>query len=166
MSLYLRGRVYWSRIVRQGERIDRSTKCRNKPDAQRIEARWINEITEAGDTLAPLKMANARKPVFLSQLALRVWAAIEHRVTASTLNLYKINMRPLISSNLGGCYIHNITPEMITDFTQERLQEVGPSCVNGSLRVLRIALKMAEEWSLIRNVRFRSGTNRRSSAGR
>jgi integrase len=129
--------------------VDRSTKCRDKPSAIRVEARWINEITEAGDTLAPLKMAKDRKPVFLSQLALRVWPVLEHRVKPSTLSLYQTNMRPLVCSNLGNCYVHNISSEMITDFAQERLQEVGVSCTNNSLRMLRIALNLAEEWKLI-----------------
>jgi integrase len=45
--------------------------------------------------------------------------------------------------------LHDITSEMVEEFTQSRLKEVGPSCVNGSLRVLRRALRLAEEWKLI-----------------
>ena len=109
----------------------------------------MTQITEAGDTLRPLILAKERRPCFLSQLALRMWPALEPRVTASTLALYKINMRPLIRSNLGGVLLHDITARMVEDFTQSRLKEVGPSSVNGSLRVLRRALRLAEEWKLI-----------------
>jgi hypothetical protein len=38
-------------------------------------------ITESGDTLAPLKLAEQRKPVTLVQLLPRVWDALESRVT-------------------------------------------------------------------------------------
>jgi integrase len=58
-------------------------------------------------------------------------------------------MRPLIHSELGGVMLHSITPEAIEEFTRTRSTQVGPSSVNGSLRTLRRALKLAEEWKLI-----------------
>jgi integrase len=153
MSLYKHGRVWWSRIVRHGERFDRSTKCRNKPDAQRVEAKWLTEINEAGETLRPLQLKEQRKPITLSQLAQRMWPAMEpgstHEVQPRTLQYYKESMRPLIHSRLGEGMLHTITPEAIEEFTQTRSTEVGPSSVNGSLRTLRRALKLAEEWKLI-----------------
>ena len=153
MSLYKHGRVYWSRIVRRGERFDRSTKCRNKPDAQRVEAKWLTEINEAGETLRPLQLKEQRKPITLSQLAQKMWPAMEkgstHEVEPRTLQYYKESMRPLVHSKLGDGMLHTITPEAIEDFTRTRSTEVGPSSVNGSLRTLRRALKLAEEWKLI-----------------
>jgi hypothetical protein len=90
MSLYKHGRVYWSRIVRHGERFDRSTKCRNKPDAQRVEAKWLTEINEAGETLRPLQLKEQRKPITLSQLAQRMWPEMAsgstHEVQPRTLS--------------------------------------------------------------------------------
>ena len=149
MALYKRGRLWWSRIVRRGERFDRSTRCKNKPDAQKVEARWLVAITESGDTLLPLKMAEQRKPITLVQLQPRVWAALESRVTASTLRHYRQHLRPVIHSDMGVTFLASITPEQIESFTQERLKAVGPSSVNGSLRVLRRTLHLAHEWKLI-----------------
>jgi integrase len=153
MSLYKHGRVWWSRIIRNGERFDRNTRCKNKPDAQRVEARWLTQINEAGETLRPLQLKEQRKPITISQLAQRMWPAMEkgstHEVEPRTLQYYKESMRPLIHSKLGGYFLHSITPESIEEFTQTRSAQVGPSSVNGSLRTLRRALKLAEEWKLI-----------------
>jgi site-specific recombinase XerD len=152
MSLYKRGGVWWSRIIRNGERFDRSTKCRNKPDAQRVEARWLTQVNEAGETLRPILLKEQRKPVMLHALSLKMWPALESRVAPRTLTYYKEAMRPLIHSHLGSCFLHSITPEAIEAFTQERLEDVGPSSVNGSLRTLRRALHLAVEWKLLNRV--------------
>ena len=152
MSLYKRGSVWWSRIVRNGERLDRSTRTRNKPDAQRVEARWLTQINEAGETLRPLKLKEQRRPINISQLAQRIWPTLESRVAPRTLAYYKEAMKPLIHSNLGAHLLHEITPESIEEFVQARSREVGPSSVNGSLRTLRRALRLALEWKLIDKV--------------
>jgi len=149
MSLYKRGDVWWSRIIRSGERFDRSTKCKNKPDAQRVEARWLVQVNEAGETLRPILLKEQRKPTTLHALSLKMWPALESRVAPRTLTYYKEAMHPLIISNLGSIFLNNITPEAVEAFTQERSEEVGPSSVNGSLRTLRRALHLAEEWKLI-----------------
>jgi integrase len=152
MSLYKRGDVWWSRIVRHGVRFDRSTKCKNKPDAQRVEARWLIQVNESGETLRPILLKEQRRPIMLHELSLRMWPALEPRIAPRTLTYYKEAMRPLIHSHLGECFLNNITPEVIEGFTQDRLEEVGPSSVNGSLRTLRRALHLAEEWKLIAKV--------------
>jgi integrase len=152
MSLYKRGGVWWSRIIRSGERFDRSTKCRNKPDAQRVEAQWLVQVNMAGESLRPILLKEQRKPTTLHALSLKMWPAMESRVAPRTLSYYKESMKPLIHSKLGGYLLHRITPEAVEEFTQERLEEVGPSSVNGSLRTLRRALHLAEEWSMITKV--------------
>ncbi len=149
MSLYKRGDVWWSRIVRNGERFDRSTRCKNKPDAQRVEAQWIVQVNEAGETLRPILLKEQRRPITLHALSLKIWPALESRVAPRTLTYYKQAMRPLIISDLGSTLLSNITPEAVEAFTQERSEDVGPSSVNGSLRTLRRALHLAEEWKLL-----------------
>lgn len=150
MSLYKRGTFWWSRIVRNGERLDRSTKCKSKAEAQRVEARWHMEINDAGDTLQPLsKIREQRRPTTLSHLALKMWPALESKVAPRTLEYYKQAMAPLTRSKLGGYLLHNITLVAIEEFMQERLEDVGPASVNGSLRTLRRGLRMAEEWKMI-----------------
>jgi integrase len=149
MSLYKRGNVWWSRIVRNGERFDRSTKCKNKPDAQRIEAQWVVKVTEAGETLRPILLKEQSKPMTLHMLSLKMWPALESRVAPRTLEFYKEHMKTLMFSNLGSIYLRNLTPEAIEAFTQARLEDVGTASVNGALRTLRRALHLAEEWKII-----------------
>ncbi len=58
MSLYKRGGIWWSRIVRNGERIDRSTKQKPKVGAQSVEARWLTAINDTGElsTVKPVQL--------------------------------------------------------------------------------------------------------------
>jgi integrase len=170
MSLYQRGEIYWSRIVRKGERFDRSTKCRNKRDAQLVEARWLTETVEAGGTLGPLKTEAARTPTTLLGIEERLWAQLATTVKSSSLQIYKHAWKPLTYPGLAlnTALLSDISVEMIEEFVQLRLsgtgvfaqekngvkkpQPVGPSSVNGSLRILKIALRKAEDWKLIQKV--------------
>ena len=72
-------------------------------------------------------------------------------ITSRTAYAYVLQRgyAPADHFHLGSCYLHNITPEAVEALTKERSEEVGPSSVNGSLRTLRRALHLAEEWKLI-----------------
>lgn len=49
-------------------------------------------------------------------------------------------------------YLSQISPALIEGWTQERRKSVSATRVNASLRTLRRALRMAEEWRLIKKV--------------
>ena len=46
MSLYLRGRIWWSRIVLDAKRRDRSTRCNTREEAEKVEKDWTNYASD------------------------------------------------------------------------------------------------------------------------
>ena len=157
MSLYKRGGIYWSRIVRHGERLDRSTKRRNRTDAQSVEAKWLVELNDNSvDTVLTLRnnrRANRERmrPVSLTQFSERFFAYLKDNVAGPrTVEFYKQAYKPLEFGPLFGApKLSEITPSLIQEWTQWRLTQVSATRVNASLRTLRRALRMAEEWKYI-----------------
>lgn len=151
MSLYKRGGIWWSRIVRNGERIDRSTKQKTKVGAQSVEARWITAINDTGE-LSTIKQVRQERPLMLMQFEDRFFAYLKNNVASPrTVEFYKQAYRPLYFYGMGlhDVYLSQITPALIEGWTQQRRKSVSATRVNASLRTLRRALRMAAEWNLI-----------------
>ena len=151
MCLYKRGTIWWSRITRHGERIDRSTKQKAKVNAQAVEARWLTAINESG-VLVPDAVRHDR-PVSLLGFKDRFLAYLKNNVPSpNTVQFYEQAYNSLCSpgTELSTSYLSSITPAIIEAWVQRRCKEVSAARVNASLRTLRRALRMAEEWKLIR----------------
>ena len=152
MSLYKRGTIWWSRITRNGERIDRSTKQKTKVGAQAVEARWMNAINDTGE-LSTIKQVRQERPMNLMLFEDRFFAYLKNNVPSPrTVEFYKQAYRPLLFQSMGllDVYLSQITPAVIEGWVQKRRKMVSATRVNASLRTLRRALRMAAEWNLIR----------------
>jgi integrase len=152
LSLYKRGGIWWSRIVRNGERIDRSTKQKTKVGAQSVESRWLIAIDDTGE-LSTVKKVRQERPLMLMQFEDRFFAYLKNNVPSPrTVEFYKQAYRPLCFYGMGlhDVYLSQISPALIEGWTQERRKMVSATRVNASLRTLRRALRIAEEWKLIR----------------
>jgi integrase len=152
MSLYKRGGIWWSRIVRNGERIDRSTKQKTKVGAQSVEARWLTAINDTGE-LSTVKQVRQERPLSLNTFKDRFFAYLANNVKSPrTVEFYKQAYQQLLwpGVEIGTAYLSSITPAVIEEWIQRRSKEVGPARINASLRTLRRALRMAEDWKLIR----------------
>jgi integrase len=147
MSLYKRGRVWWSRIVRSGETFVRSTKCKNRADAIRVEAQWL--VTAESGNVA----LRRSERLILAQFETRFFEYIDQHVAAlKTRQYYKTHWVPLRESSLGGMDMSRIGASQVVEWVTARSQQVGPSSVNASLRTLRRALRLAHEWGVIKSV--------------
>ncbi|HEV2395796.1 MAG TPA: tyrosine-type recombinase/integrase [Candidatus Sulfotelmatobacter sp.] len=152
MSLYKRGGIWWSRIVRNGERLDRSTKQRSKTGAQAVEARWLTAINDTGE-LSTVKQVRQQRPLSLGTFRDRFFAYLTNSVKSPrTVEFYKQAYQQLLwpGVEISTAYLSGITPAVIEEWIQRRSTEVGPARINASLRTLRRALRMAEDWKLIR----------------
>jgi integrase len=152
MSLYKRGTIWWSRITRNGERIDRSTKQKTKVGAQSVEARWLTAINDTGE-LSTVKQVRQERPLSLNTFKDRFFAYLANNVKSPrTVEFYKQAYQQLLwpGVEIGTAYLSGITPAVIEEWIQRRSTEVGPARINASLRTLRRALRMAEDWKLIR----------------
>jgi integrase len=148
LSLYKRGRIYWSRIVRGGETFVRSTKCKNRADAIRVEAQWV-ALAEHGN----VALRRASERTMLAQFETRFFDYIANNVASpKTQAYYKTHWVPLRNSTLGGMDMSRITPAHIHDWVTHRSSKVKAASVNGSLRTLRRALRLASEWNVIKTV--------------
>jgi integrase len=159
--------------------VDISTKQSNLTAAKRVEAAWVTGLAKEGDTLEALlslrdehtrsrkagqrvnperhslafheHQRQANEEVFLFTFEEKFFKYLDTNVPSPrTRQFYKDAWKPLRESPLGGQMLRKITPALIQQWVQERRAKVGPASVNGSLRTLRRALKLAEEWGVIK----------------
>jgi integrase len=145
--LIKRGKVWQSRIMFGGFLYQKSLKTRDKQDAMRREAAFRIELTsgEFGLVSGKTPTLHAFKERFFNALTLKV--------KPRTLVYYKDVWRPLMDdASIGHCRLDRITPAVIEAFVQKRSQTVKVSTLNHSLRVLRRALRLAQEWNVIKRV--------------
>jgi len=147
MSLYKRGKIWWSRIIWSGQEIQRSTRCTSKRVALTIESAMRTrlakgEVDIADFTVTPTLAGFQKK--FLDYLP--------SHVAPRTVGFYTESWAPLVAfPPLAGARLQHIDTALIDRFTEHRLAEgVMPQTVNGSLRTLRRALHLAADWNLIR----------------
>jgi len=158
MSLYKRGKVWWSRIVRGGKVAVRSTKKTSRNDAVKVESIWIAEIENSGGVLPEKKRAVYLQAFFEDQF----YPYLENNVAAErTRTFYKESAKPLLfgtratdenpnsTTGLGSMLLTSITSSVIEAWVQQRSREVGPASVNSSLKTLRRALRLAVEWGIL-----------------
>jgi site-specific recombinase XerD len=160
MSLYLRGKIYWSRIEVNGILHQFSTKQTNRTKAGWAESRKRDELI-AGIGLAPT----------LKDFQDRFLKSLPARVSKQTAKFYQYHLMPLVSFlPLGGCRLDKITPAVIEEFVQWRSKQQGRSgpvaaaTVNHNLRTLRRVLHCAVEWEVITRVpkiKLLTGENQR-----
>jgi len=149
MSLYRRGRLWWSRVERNGQIIQRSTKCTAKSDARDVEAAWRTEAA-----LGAAGLSSKTEKMILLGFESRFFAYLQNRVSRSTELFYRIAWRQLMSFvPLEHCQLTRIDENMIAQFVQHRMtQDVRPATVNNSLKTLRRALHLAFEWHMIQRI--------------
>ena len=147
MSLYKRGNVWWSRVELNGEILQRSTKCRSKKLARDVEAAWRVAYAQG-----EVGIHDQSKAPTLVNFGPRLFEYLPAHVGKSSVVIYKQAWKPLMSyAPLATAQLHRIDQSLIADFVQFRLKQgVLPDTVNSSIRILRRALHLAEEWKLIR----------------
>jgi integrase len=144
MSLYLRGRVWWSRIIVNGVEHQFSTKARNKNAARAIEAAKRTDIAKG--------LVGLSAPT-LTTFATRFINSLPGRVAKETVLFYVRHFKPLLAfPEMCDCRLDRINPAVVQNFVQWRRQSVSVTTVNHNLRTLRRALHLAEEWEVIRKV--------------
>ena len=125
----------------------RSLKTRDRQEALRRESVFRLELT-SGDF--GLRRADKTS---LAQFETRFFEYIDQNVASpKTRAYYKTHWKPLVDSSLGVIEMARISPGHVHDWAVTRAQKVGASSVNGSLRTLRRALRLASEWRIIKTV--------------
>jgi integrase len=176
MSLYLRGKIWWSRIEVKGITHQFSTKETDKINAGQAEYLKRKALI-AGLGLAPT----------LREFEERFLKSLTARVSKQTDKFYQCHWKPLVKfPALAECRLDQITPAVIEDFVQWRSKQPGRSgqtpaaselkvpqparglvtaaTINHNLRTLSRALHLAADWGVIARVpkiKLLTGENQR-----
>jgi len=157
MSLYLRGRIWWSDLQVDGRRVHFTTRTSNKNTARSVEAVKRTELVKG--------LVGLTAPT-LQDFSTRFINSLDGRVGSNTIKFYTTFWKPLMEFQpLATCRLDRINMSIIEDFVQWR-QKTGLSAttVNHSLRTLRRALHLATEWDLIKRppkIKLLGGENQR-----
>jgi integrase len=145
MSIYRRGKVWWSRLMRDGVVVQQSLGTRNRQEALDIEA-TLRSAAVKGE----FGIVDRRNAPTLAEFEKRLFDHLRVHVKPRTLTFYKEQYEILKKSPLKSLRISMIDPASADSFKQWRLgQKVAVSTANHGIRTLRRALHQAEEWKLI-----------------
>src|SRR5438309_8902209 len=130
MSLYKRGEVWWSRIERAGQTIQRSTKCRNLKDARQVESVWLSELAKGE--------VGIFKPPTLEGFSERFISYLHGRVSKRTWRFYVDAWATLThpESPLGNVRLNQIDSAKIEAFIAWRQQKQYWRGENGIARTV------------------------------
>jgi integrase len=142
MSLYLRGKTWWSRVEVKGIPHQFSTKETNKTKARWAESRKRDELI-AGLGVAPT----------LKDFSERFLQSLPARVSKETKRFYTGHLKALLEfPALADCRLDRVNSALIEDFVQWRRGKLAVSTINHNLRTLRRVLHLAQEWEVIARV--------------
>ncbi|HEY6302803.1 MAG TPA: integrase [Terriglobales bacterium] len=144
--LIKRGRVWQSRIMMAGFLHQKSLKTRDKQEALRREAVFRLELTSGDFGLTAGKMLT------LHAFEERFFNALEIKVKPRSMKYYKDAWKPMMQHSIAWTRLDRITVAVIEDFKQKRAKDVAVVTLNHSLRTLRRALRLANDWNLINKV--------------
>jgi integrase len=121
MSLYKRGGTWWMNFWVGNIHVQRSTKCKNKRDAESIERAYRTQLAKGEVNLnEPEKML---VPTFGEAVAnFLAWSATEHRTKPSTTRRYKTSTVALLEFFGTDKPIDKITPDDIEKYKSWRLK--------------------------------------------
>jgi integrase len=146
MALYRRGQIYWFGFVFNGERIQESTKQRNRKVALDIEATYRSALAKGELGIVEKKPAPTLAEFLKKQFL--PYADTAHAQKPATLRYYKTGAASLTDSNLAGLTLDRINNEHARQY-EAKLKKLSPSTVNCGLRCLRRSLNLAFEWGVI-----------------
>jgi integrase len=134
MAIYKRGGTYWMNFWSGGQHVQRSTKCRNKRDAETFERAWRTQLAMGEVGIEPKK----RVPKFKEAMqAFLDWAKVEHAAKPNTYIRHKTASAALLRF-LGDVSLDRISPADIEKFkvfrSQQRTQPRGVKPKDEKLR--------------------------------
>jgi len=150
MSIYKRGDVYWYKFMWKGELVRESSKQGNDKVARQMEAAHRTSLAKGEVGIRDKKTA----PKFSAfcQQRLEPWAksSFEKSIPNNWL-WYRAGIRSLLGyKSLANAKLDAIGNELAAEFASHRLTEgLEVSTANSALRVLRRALRLAEQWGVL-----------------
>lgn len=148
MSLYKRGRIWWYSFEFKGRRYQGSTNQTNIRNARQVEDVERANVGFAAHGIGALKAA----PIFSDFMESTFLDFVDrHSKKPKTATFYRERTRRLMSFEAWKeLRLSDIDGELIEKYISHRTKTVSAYSINGELATLRKALKLAEEWKLVR----------------
>jgi integrase len=152
MAIYKRGKTYWFSFIFNGERVQRTTKQKNRVAARQIEAAYKTQLAKGEVGL----VERAPIPTF-SVFATRFGEKMRefHQAKPKTLTYYMSGVKRL-NEFFGTVSLDAVTTNLIAEYvTKRRAQKkkngklLKVASVNRELEVLRRMLRLAQEWEIL-----------------
>ena len=165
MAIYKRGQIYWYKFTFNGEAIRKSTRQKNQHTARQMEAAHRASLAK-GEVGIREKKATPTLKIFCIE-RLEPWMKANFELASpATYRWCKFRIDALKrSATLTHLKLDEIGSEAIAQYASERQRDgLQVSSVNGGLRTLRRALRLAVEWDVIQRlpkVKFLAGERRR-----
>jgi integrase len=147
MSVYKRGGVYWMRFCFEGRNIQRSTRLKNRREAEDYEAVIRSRLVRDGLGVLERKSIPTLRE-FSARFAAEI--AIQCAPKPRTVQFYAQQMKALLDyPPLADAKLNAIDADLLSRYVAYRSELVSAASVNRSLATLRRALRMAQEWRLM-----------------
>lgn len=144
--IYRRGKTFWFKFDWQGARIYKSAKTKNERVAAQVERAYRTALAKGEVGLHSMQSRSPRLVDFRG----RFFAQLTVDCKTRTIGFYNDAWKCLTSFNaLATTRLALIDRALIDVYIQEKSKTLSPATVNGSLRTLRRALKLAEQWGII-----------------
>jgi integrase len=150
MSIYRRGKFYWYRFMWHGKEIRESTKQGNQNIARNMESAHRTSLANGLVGIREKKQAPTLKEFCDNRF--EPWAKSSFEKTCLTnWRWFRTGIRALLTYKpLANARLDSINNELAAEFASFRQKANKQiSTVNGDLRVLRRALRLAVEWSVL-----------------
>ncbi|HEV2617943.1 MAG TPA: site-specific integrase [Candidatus Acidoferrales bacterium] len=145
MSIYRRGGTYWFTFIFNGERIQKSTKQRNRKAAIDIESAYRTALAKGDVGIIERKAAPTLKH-FLEKDFL-AYVDTKHAAKPNTLRYYHTGVKSLVDSSLAQFKVGEISDQHAQQYAAKH-PTLSPSTINCGLRTLRRAIYLAAEWGV------------------
>jgi hypothetical protein len=152
MSVYRRGSsdVYWMRFTFEGRSIQRSTRLRNRREAENYEAEMRSRLVREGLGILERKSIPTLR-AFSERFAAEI--AIQCAAKPRTIQFYKQQTKALLEyAPLADAQLNTIDADLLSRYVAHRSAKVSAASVNRALATLRRALRLAHEWRLLNRV--------------
>jgi site-specific recombinase XerD len=94
MAIYKRGQVWWMSFQLENNHVQKSTKCKNKRDAETVERAYRTQLAKGEVGLEDKKPV----PTFLAAMtAFLAWSKTEHAAKPNTHRCYVTSSKPLLA---------------------------------------------------------------------
>lgn len=149
MSIFKRGKVYWTRFTCRGERYQKSLETSNRIEALAEEKK---KIAEAESGQLAVEVSDSARMTFAAALD-RYLESRETCVSKKTKNPLapktkktEKEMSIPLKGRLGAVYVKKITAELVNAYIEERLRTVSRGTCRRELDLLRGVLRRAGLW--------------------